>query len=156
VDSYIALAIAQNSHKGVIRHGNSPDLRRHMSEAGINETYPIMSDLPNRQTCDFCPPLSFSDQARAVACLPVQQAIAAPRHSQDTLPTRIPLGIEFISQFRGCFGKSNIEFTCRPAKPPTVAVLRATLILRLSVQAESATICYVATNFNVLFFTQYS
>src|SRR5208282_6805197 len=56
----------------------------------------------NRQTCDFCPPLTFSDQGRSGS------------------PSNQPVffGNEFISLFGGHFGKSNIEFSCRPASKP--------------------------------------
>ena len=111
---------ASNSHKGVTSHGNSPDLRRHMSGSWNQRNIPaIMSDLPTAKLATSA--LHFLSPIRrgAVTCLQVHQAIAAPTRFQDPLPTKPhSLGIEFISLFRGYFGKSNIEFSCRPESEP--------------------------------------
>ena len=108
---------AQNSHNGVTSFGNSPRAGRHIHGSWNQGNIPaIMSDLPTAKLATSA--LHFLSPIRrgAVTCLQVHQAIAAPTRFQDPLPTKPhSLGIEFISLFRGYFGKSNnhILLFCR-------------------------------------------
>ena len=81
-----------------------------------------MLDLPNAKLATSV--LHFLSPIRraAIACLQVHQAIAAPSRFRDpSQPNPHSLGIEFISLFRGYFGKSNIEFSSPAASNPHIA-----------------------------------